>query len=171
MSELSIRSKDQWITTELIQKFLQVFVPPEWSHTQRVALHAGWLEVLGFSDESHAVSQSVEGQGQPPHGDFWHAIHHRREPDPGNAGYWFRRVSRHPLLRELNDLLPMANEAFLGSNARFIANSWNGSTLLNSWEEIAQDDQPGQRYRRFLQWLEMAALTTCIATSRPGWSS
>lgn len=43
-------------------------------------------------DAAHAIVQddtSAEGS-------FLHAILHRREPDPANAGYWFRRVGNHP---------------------------------------------------------------------------
>ncbi len=56
------------------------------------ALAGLWLYFDCF-DESHRVSQedsSVEGS-------FWHGIAHRREPDYGNAGYWFRRVGNHPV--------------------------------------------------------------------------
>ena len=42
-------------------------------------------------DESHTISQSLES----PEGSWLHGIMHRREPDYGNAKYWFRRVGQH----------------------------------------------------------------------------
>ncbi len=48
-------------------------------------------------DESHALSQDIH----TPEGSFWHGIMHRQEPDPGNAGYWFRRVGAHPIFPAL----------------------------------------------------------------------
>lgn len=55
------------------------------------ALAGLWLYVNAL-EESHRVSQSIPSVN----GSFWHGIMHRREPDPGNAAYWFRRVGQHP---------------------------------------------------------------------------
>src|SRR5450432_255553 len=51
-----------------------------------------WL-YFSCLDEAHAVAQDLE----TPEGSFWHGILHRREPDPANAAYWFRRVGQHPV--------------------------------------------------------------------------
>jgi hypothetical protein len=51
----------------------------------------------GFLGQSHELSQSID----TPEGSWWHGIMHRREPDAGNAAYWFRRVGNHPLFSTL----------------------------------------------------------------------
>src|SRR5688572_4692961 len=61
-----------------------------------------WLR-FDFLDESHSISQEDEGH---PDRDFWHAIMHRREPDPGNSKYWWRRVGAHPVLARLRERAP-----------------------------------------------------------------
>jgi hypothetical protein len=62
----------------------------------RACLAGLWLRFNGL-DESHRISQELD----TPEGSFWHAILHRREPDPENAKYWWRRVGPHPVLRQL----------------------------------------------------------------------
>jgi len=68
-------------------------------------VESGLLLLWDFLDESHHLSQTMEGTGSPRTGDYWHGIMHRREPDAGNASYWFRRVGRHPALGTLGQNL------------------------------------------------------------------
>jgi hypothetical protein len=60
------------------------------------AMSGLWLYFSCF-DESHAISQDIDDTD----GSFWHGILHRREPDAGNAAYWFRSVGAHPVFPAL----------------------------------------------------------------------
>jgi hypothetical protein len=67
--------------------FAREGVPPDAQPFSRSAALL-WHDHL---DASHTVSQNIESR----EGSWLHGIMHRREPDYGNAKYWFRRVGRH----------------------------------------------------------------------------
>ena len=77
-------------------------VPGVLSDNDRRCLEAGMLLLWDHLDESHEISQTMEGRGSPRTADYWHGIMHRREPDAGNASYWFQRVGRHPAFDSLS---------------------------------------------------------------------
>ncbi len=95
-------------------------IAPHESHDPGMALActAGlWLR-FDFLDPSHRISQDIEN----PTGSFWHGIMHRREPDFGNAKYWFRRVGQHPTFASLNTAAAqLAHEAQAGTAAGYLA--------------------------------------------------
>ncbi len=82
-----------------------VAVFPGKPHRQRLCLAAGLLQIYDFWEPSHDAAQRADDQGERDFSAYWHGIAHRREPDAGNAAYWFRRVGKHAILR------PLAEEA------------------------------------------------------------
>jgi hypothetical protein len=121
------------------------------------ALAAGLLLVHDFWDASHDAAQEADNLGERHFSAYWHGIAHRREPDAGNAGYWFRRVGRHPVF----PLLAEAARPLLAEHD----DSRVASRLISdgAWSSVAMIDlctqaHPGtasERLARRLQRIEM----------------
>lgn len=59
---------------------------------------AGLLLRFSHLGRSHQLSQDIRNET----GSYWHGMMHRREPDAGNAKYWFRDVGRHDIFPQVN---------------------------------------------------------------------
>jgi hypothetical protein len=101
-----------------------------------------WLR-FDFLDESHAISQESE----TPDLNFWHAIMHRREPDPSNSKYWWRLVGDHPVLDRLRERAPEISYTFTTPNA-----------FVDFCERVRSSNGADEEIARHVQQLEWELL-------------
>lgn len=105
--------------------------------------------VLLWHDHLHAAHELVQAQADPD-ANLVHAIMHRREPDYGNAKYWFRRVGRHPvfepLAREATALLERHEQTALAGRL-LPQRAWDPLAFVDLCQECAERDAEDELHR------------------------
>lgn len=133
---------------------------PGSTRATRLALAAGVLQVFDHWEASHEAAQAAEELGENRTSAYWHGIAHRREPDPGNAAYWFRRVGRHPILPAIGAAAAAILREMPGSSDsdRLVrGGAWEPSAFV----DVCSKAKPGttaEALARRLQRVEMLAL-------------
>jgi hypothetical protein len=101
-----------------------------------------WL-LHDFLDESHRVSQDLD----TAEGSYWHAIMHRREPDPSNSKYWFRRVGSHPVVSQLAEQAALLKLEYQ-----------TPVDFVDTCESVRDSHSPGEELAKRVQQLEWQLL-------------
>lgn len=108
-------------------------------------------------DSAHTIAQQVGSADAA----FVHGIMHRREPDYGNATYWFRRVGAHPSFPEIARLAAPLSSApewrALGLGSRRV---WDPFAFISACEQVHQGggDSAQEKLLRQLQGIESEVL-------------
>ena len=144
-------TQPQDVLEEQLASLLQRSKLPEQNQQLIQALVLLWHDHL---DTAHRIAQDVDNSD----GAFVHGIMHRREPDFGNAAYWFRRVGRHPAFPELASRVAASFPSAPAITSLVRNGAWDPFGFITACEEASTKPHSDQRPLRTVQQLEFEVL-------------
>jgi len=142
---------------DLDRELAPIFLSAKQSARAEALIRALVLLWHDHLDAAHSLAQDVATVA----GSFIHGIVHRREPDYGNAKYWFHRVGQHAAFEAIGrraTAIP-ASPAERVLLERFNPNqTWDPFAFIDCCQEYYKSDSAQELFLRQIQKAEFFAL-------------